>query len=578
MRARRTDSLSYRGGVSALLPHPVNSPPSKGLRTLGDKTSAVSSRYLPRWAHKWVFGNVRLLTRQRSFVHLVRLGLALLVLLLGFRWKIRHDSAFKQTVEDFVDYYKIEYGNHPYDRIDLSARQASRIYAYEIAAGRYPSSRLPPQSIQEQLNHLSLTNPSLPSTDPTLSSTIPNSGSSRSYLPAFRPPRYDGTAPRPPQNGIIDLAQILELCAFENHRYVSDCLTVLSSSAGIRVNDTITPHSTLPSIPSSINLQHLYTLANPAQQKPRYDSQKTGLIDVLDRVLSADAASSSVLATPLAFTMPQAYRSILPTSSACDHDQNPRIFHVFWTGPFTDKPYAQALSFLYTQNLGLNYPASATDFPFCRPQLWFWLVPGTAASSVRPHPRAKERMMRDLRNNVWAAPLLHPRFNDLIKFHMWNTTEQLEAIPELRGQWQKLPLFKSGAYVLADVQYGDVVEDTAEIGVDQDVDEEEKEEIEADPILGRVASSSSNTYDKLAVVLSDMARFVLGHRFGGIYLDADTLLLRDFEELWNYPGAFAYRWSRMQQFNTAISKLNRGSALGSFIIKTALLNHLDFHP
>jgi alpha-N-acetylglucosamine transferase len=42
-----------------------------------------------------------------------------------------------------------------------------------------------------------------------------------------------------------------------------------------------------------------------------------------------------------------------------------------------------------------------------------------------------------------------------------------------------------------------------------------------------------------------MARFVLCHRFGGIYLDADTLLLRDFEELFNYPGAFAYRWSRM---------------------------------
>jgi len=34
----------------------------------------------------------------------------------------------------------------------------------------------------------------------------------------------------------------------------------------------------------------------------------------------------------------------------CDED-HPRVFHMFWTGPFTDKPYLALLSFLYTQNL-----------------------------------------------------------------------------------------------------------------------------------------------------------------------------------------------------------------------------------
>jgi len=75
-----------------------------------------------------------------------------------------------------------------------------------------------------------------------------------------------------------------------------------------------------------------------------------------------------------------------------------------------------------------------------------------------------------------------------------------------------------------------------------------------------------------------MARFVLCHRFGGIYLDADTILLRDWEELWGWTGAFAYRWSRLEKYNTAVLRMNKGSALGTFLFRTALKNGLDFHP
>jgi WD repeat and SOF domain-containing protein 1 len=71
---------------------------------------------------------------------------------------------------------------------------------------------------------------------------------------------------------------------------------------------------------------------------------------------------------------------------------------------------------------------------------------------------------------------------------------------------------------------------------------------------------------------------VLCHRFGGIYLDADTILLRDWEELWGWDGAFAYRWSRLEKYNTAVLRLNKGSALGTLLFKTALRNGLDFHP
>lgn len=105
-----------------------------------------------------------------------------------------------------------------------------------------------------------------------------------------------------------------------------------------------------------------------------------------------------------------------------------------------------------------------------------------------------------------------------------------------------------------------------------------KAEPEDDDMINRLGSKSSSSYDRLSVILSDMARFILCHRFGGIYLDADTIFLRDWEELWGWKGAFAYRWSRLEKYNTAVLHLNKGSALGSFLFRTALKNGLDFHP
>jgi len=97
-------------------------------------------------------------------------------------------------------------------------------------------------------------------------------------------------------------------------------------------------------------------------------------------------------------------------------------------------------------------------------------------------------------------------------------------------------------------------------------------------MFDRVGSDSLDTYDRLSVILSDMVRFVLCHRFGGTYLDADTVFLRDWEELWGWKGAFAYRWSRLPTYNTAVLRLNKGSALGTFLFRTAFRNKFDFHP
>ena len=248
----------------------------------------------------------------------------------------------------------------------------------------------------------------------------------------------------------------------------------------------------------------------------------------------------------------------------CDTD-NPRLFHMFWTGPFTDKPYLALLSFLYTQNTHIHLEVSPENSPVCRPEFWLWINPGPAAAV--PNPNALSDMFEQLKLSPWAAPFLHPRFKDVIKFKLWNTTEQLDGIPEIKNEWRAQDsLFNSGGYVISVKQK------------EESSSNETSTKKADDDILNRTGSSSASAYDRLSVILSDMARFILVHRFGGIYLDADTIFLRDWEELWGWKGAFAYRWSRLEKYNTAVLRMNKGSALGSFLFRTALKNGLDFHP
>ncbi len=266
---------------------------------------------------------------------------------------------------------------------------------------------------------------------------------------------------------------------------------------------------------------------------------------------------------------PMTYKPSYSLDTVCDPD-NPRLFHMFWAGPFTDKPYLALLSFLFTQNTGIHLREWPADADVCRPRFWLWINPGPAASV--PNPNALHDMFEQLKANPWAAPFLHPRFKDIIQFKLWNTTEQLDGIPEIKDEWRiyRNALFNSGGHVIS-VKEG---ESSTSLNVTTSTATSEDKE----DMTQRLGSKSSDTYDRMSVILSDMARFVLCHRFGGIYLDADTLLLRDWEELWGWRGAFAYRWSRLPNYNTAVLRMNKGSALGTFLFRTALKNGLDFHP
>ena len=243
----------------------------------------------------------------------------------------------------------------------------------------------------------------------------------------------------------------------------------------------------------------------------------------------------------------------------CDPD-HPRIFHSFWTGPFTDKPYLALLSFLFTQNLGLNSHSSPSA---CRPRFWVWINPGPAATV--PDAQAESDMYARLQSNPWSAPFLHERFKGVIEFKLWNTTEQLDNIAELDDEWRSRNLFNSRGMVY-----------------DVDKSKAKRSETGSTPsetdLFSRTGSTSSATYDRLSVILSDLARFIVCHQYGGIYLDADTIFLRDWEELWNWKGAFSYRWSRLKDYNTAVLRLNKHSALGTFLFRTAVKNNMDFHP
>ena len=98
--------------------------------------------------------------------------------------------------------------------------------------------------------------------------------------------------------------------------------------------------------------------------------------------------------------------------SPCD-PENPRIFHMFWTGPFTDKPYLALLSFLFSQNTGIHLKDWPADAKVCRPQCWLWINPGPAASV--PNPNAVHDMFEQLKRHADRCSSHHSSHRSKIK-------------------------------------------------------------------------------------------------------------------------------------------------------------------
>lgn len=80
------------------------------------------------------------------------------------------------------------------------------------------------------------------------------------------------------------------------------------------------------------------------------------------------------------------------------------------------------------------------------------------------------------------------------------------------------------------------------------------------------------------VAFSDMVRFVVLLLYGGLYVDADTLLLRDFRPLYHSNLEFSTQWSATPNFNTAVLRLRRNSTIARALFTRAVRNGMRFHP
>ncbi|KII93860.1 hypothetical protein PLICRDRAFT_36083 [Plicaturopsis crispa FD-325 SS-3] len=429
-----------------------------------------------------------------------------------------------------------------------------RVWEWEIASGHYPSTNRIPEEIGLTI---APRNPALPPPQfrrphgPIYTECLAT-GAARKYVE--RQNTSGIYPPRPVAGGVANLDMVMNHCDFSRNKYVRDCLEFLrlgGDLGGTSLRREGLDESRYIYLEEGEPISPGITSLERAEQAALARNQDTNA--GLNRKPFFDWES------PLELPPTRPYYPYGTLPEPCD-EESPRLFHMFWAGPFTDKPYVAILSFLFTQNLGLHLSDGPHTSSVCRPQFWLWINPGPAASV--PNPTAVHDMYESLKSNPWSAPFLHSRFRDVIKFKLWNTTEQLDGVPELKNEWRPLKsrLFTSVGKTME-------VPDDPVNGTENGTD-----------MSHRLGSKSKTSLDKMSTVLSDMARFVLCHRFGGVYLDADTVLLRDWEELWGWKGAFAYRWSRLEYYNTAVLHLNKGSALGSFLFRTALKNGLDFHP
>ncbi|KAG8802578.1 hypothetical protein FRC17_006381, partial [Serendipita sp. 399] len=429
-------------------------------------------------------------------------------------------------IEDEGGYYhsledgEVEKG-HYWDSIHR--RDILRILEWEIISGHWMSWRPlsgwygPPQ------------NPSLPSPDSSDDADRPGGvkgcGWPRQYLLAneLQLNQHNETKgntlfpPRPVSGSIIDFDLVNERCDSTTGQYLRDCLEYLRIGAGLDITASYIRTGNTEGSPPVVRFR----------EKPR--NQKKGPLPLpqdwrytyLEDRLAMHAPISSWrryaggkalekplnLPTPIpptggipAYTIalgtkmigvaeersPEEVRKNFKWTAGQCEDRHPRIFHTYLDSTVTEGTYMTLLSFLYTQNLGLHLNLTEDDMKTripCRPEFWIWMKELDTDSS-----RWKETLWK----TSWAVPLVDSRFTELIKFKSWNATEQMDASTEWSSEWRNAAVFVRQKK--PNVDYED-----------------------ESPFAGPAAGD--HLHQSFNISMSDTARWLLPHRYGGVFLD-----------------------------------------------------------
>ncbi|KAG0347503.1 hypothetical protein BG004_007650 [Podila humilis] len=238
----------------------------------------------------------------------------------------------------------------------------------------------------------------------------------------------------------------------------------------------------------------------------------TAIRDACDRHKYTSAHCLGFLQRDHSYLMPSRQARKLPNSSQerkkllqNDSYPPPMNFHIFWKGPVSDKLWMSSHAFLFTQ-------------PLDRARLHLWVdstdLPGGVAE--------------DYEQNEFAKDLVSPAIRPYVTIHAWDQ----KALEEYAYGPQKK--FEKATTTTDD---------------DEDGKGEQKE---APP-----------------VALSDEARFLILYKYGGIYLDADVLLLKDMSPFYSLGQEFAYEWSNTEMYNTAVLRLHKNSSVARRILDAA---------
>lgn len=215
-------------------------------------------------------------------------------------------------------------------------------------------------------------------------------------------------------------------------------------------------------------------------------------------------------------------------------------YHVYWAGAATWRVEVFIKAYLHTQNIACS-------------RLWLWL-------DADRTPNAVEKMLT--KDPLFARFLPFVERGD-IKVVAWNFPTRI-PLPAGFDHTDGIGYYSTPGKPNAkgEVQVAD--------GIVKDAGGQE----------WLTLTPKQMTF--LPQAISDAVRFVILHQYGGVYMDMDVLMLRDFRPLLlPKEHAFAERWAAHPHpgdYNTAIMSLSANSSLSSYLLRGGVRMGTNFHP